>query len=388
MKDKRLQYLTINQLVLLIYFLITTLIFIISIKFGSEGVSVNIIGGGDDGTFYWAQAKNYANGDPWIKTSIYPQILGFFMKITGIQNAYLIRLFNYIGLILLFIFSFKLIDIQYGLIENNIDFHSIHKSKTILILSYLFYVSLQLYTNLSIFRDVWIYALYTLSTYLSIKLLFSKQYKFIFFILLLFSVFMLGEFRKYAMLSFILSTCTYLVYTKFNKYISTKFFLTFMMLAFALYYTFLLDFSVIGMSLNGALNYRQSALDVYSGGSQMWISLKQPNFILFLLNYIHSYIGNLVGPLPWHISGISTLFVFFVESIPMILILIILWNKRKLLTGIQRYILMHGFVWISLIGFSNDNIGTATRLRVVAWILILIVFAFIYSKKYFMKSPK
>lgn len=82
-----------------------------------------------------------------------------------------------------------------------------------------------------------------------------------------------------------------------------------------------MDFTILGMSLRRALNYRAASLDHFHGGSQMWISLDQSNFFLFLINYAHSYIGNLIGPLPWHISGVSTLFIFLVETIPMVLIL-------------------------------------------------------------------
>ena len=115
----------------------------------------------------------------------------------------------------------------------------------------------------------------------------------------------------------------------------------------------------------------------------MWINLDQPFFGIFLINYFHSYLGNLLGPLPWHIHGISTLFVFLVETIPMIIILRFLWKKRKLLSQVQKYMLLHSCIWIGLIAVSND-IGTATRLRPVAWIPILIVFAVVYSKnKYF-----
>jgi hypothetical protein len=67
----------------------------------------------------------------------------------------------------------------------------------------------------------------------------------------------------------------------------------------------------------------------------------------------------------------------------MFLILRFLWKKRTIITKMQRYVLIHAFVWISLIAVLNDNIGTATRLRPVAWILILVVFASLYSKNIF-----
>lgn len=151
---------------------------------------------------------------------------------------------------------------------------------------------------------------------------------------------------------------------------------------------FLIDFNVpvVNMTLRDVLNYRRDFITLYPGGSQMWIHLDTSNYLLFLINYVHSYIGNLLGPLPWHISGISTLFVFFVETIPMILILLFIWRNRHLLSPVQKYILLHSFIWISLIAVSNDNIGTATRLRPVAWILILTVFVVIYANRKYVRT--
>lgn len=177
-----------------------------------------------------------------------------------------------------------------------------------------------------------------------------------------------------------LSLSIYLIYSKAKLFKNFKTFVFLGIIAFFIYYTFFNDLNIANMSLRRALNYRMSGLTSYSGGSNMWISLEQPNVILFLINYIHSYVGNLIGPLPWHISGISTLFVFVVETIPMVLILRFLWKRRSLLSKVQKYILLHAFVWVSLIAVTNDNIGTASRLRPVAWLLILNVFVVVYMK--------
>lgn len=112
----------------------------------------------------------------------------------------------------------------------------------------------------------------------------------------------------------------------------------------------------------------------------MWINLEQSNYIMFLINYIHSYVGNFIGPLPWHISSKATMLVFIIETIPMLMILAYLWKKRHHITPVQKYMFLHALVWISLIAVSNDNVGTATRLRPVAWVPILIVFAVVYAR--------
>lgn len=379
MRQKKLQYLTIQQFTFLAYFFLTTLMFFLAMSQGNEGIEVNFFAGGD-GYFYWNQGKNVAAGEAWIRTSIYPLIIGTLMKLTGIESVYLIRVFNYIGFLLLVAFSLKLVRIQFTIDNNKINQEYKYKAQTLLLISYLFYASLQMNINFSILRDVWIYTMYALSTFLSIKLIFYKKNRFFHSTTLAFSVWLLGEFRGYAMLSFLLSFGIYFIYTKVKLLKKPKRLLFIGISAFALYYSFFMDFTILGMSLRRALNYRAASLDIYSGGSQMWISLDQSNFALFLINYVHSYVGNLIGPLPWHISGVSTLFVFLVETIPMALILRFLWKKITLLTKVQKYILLHGFVWVSLIGFTNDNLGTASRLRPIAWILILIVFVVTYVK--------
>ena len=388
MRQKKFLFLTIQQFVFLAYFILTTAIFFIAVNQGNEGVTLRLFGGGDDGFFYWTQARNIAVGQPAVLTSIYPLIIGYLIKITGIESVYVIRIFNYIGFILLIIFSLHLIEMFFKLEDEKIALKYIYNAKILILISFLFYASLQMNVNLSIYRDVWIYTLYVLSIILSIKLIFYKKNKFFHFILWLPSLWLLGEFRGYALVSFVLSIILYFSYKRFGKL--KRPILTFIILValFGIYYTLFMNYRLpyINMSLRDALNYRDATLTTYSGGSQMWIKLDHPFFGRFFINYIHSYIGNLLGPLPWHIRGISTLFVFFVETIPMFLILRFLWKKRTIITKMQGYVLIHAFVWISLIAVLNDNIGTATRLRPVAWILILIVFASLYSKNRFNKK--
>ena len=378
MKKRNLQYLTIIQFTYLIYFIITTTVFLIALKSGNDGVTIRLFGGGDDGIFYWQQAQNVANGLPWVRTSIYPLIIGNIIKFTGINNVYIIRLFNYIGFIIFVIFSQKLINLQFKDYIKEDKGKYLYNAKTLLLISFMGYVSLQTQLNLSIYRDVWIYTLYIMSAYLSIKMFFYKRYNLI--IPLTFLLWLLGEFRKYALLSFLLTVVIYFFIKKFKLIKKPKSAVILTATFAMIYYTFFLDFTILNLSVRKALSYRMSSIDVYTGGSNMWIRLDQSNVILFLINYIHSYVGNLIGPLPWHISGISTLFVFVVETIPMVLILRFLWKRRSLLSKVQKYILLHAFVWVSLIAVTNDNIGTASRLRPVAWLLILNVFVVVYMK--------
>lgn len=381
MRQKKLQYLTIIQFTYIVYFLFTTAMFFLAIKQGNEGITFRLFGGGDDGMFYWQQAQNVSSGDEWVRTSIYPFIIGKLMAFTGIHDVYLIRFFNYIGFILLSLSLLKLIKAQINY-ENELGKEDAYRANVLILLALLFYPSLLMNVNMSIIRDVWIYLFYVLSVGISVKLFFGHKNKVLYGLLLILSIIALGQFRKYALLSFAISLALCYTYLKVKLMKNPYRFVIICIGVFAIYYTLFIDYTlpIVNMTLRQALNYRMSGIELLSAGSNMRIHLDQPNAVMFMVNYVYSYIGNLIGPLPWHISGISTGVVFIFETIPMCLILRFLYKKRKLLTRVQGYILLHSFVWISLIAVTNDNIGTASRLRPVAWLLILNVFVVVYMK--------
>lgn len=383
MRQKKLLFLSVQQVVFLVYFIITTMIFLISFNQGNEGITIRVFGGGDDGFFYWQQAKNIFDGKPAILTSIYPLIIGHLIKITGYESVYIIRLFNYLGFILFIFLCLNLLELFYSLDEKNKNLnHKIFDSKAMMLVMIAVYPSIIIYANLSIYRDIWIYLLYLACVIIIIKAKFNNRTINMYLILLLPFLWLLGSFRGYALVSFVLSNIVHILYKKIGKRKNTYLILVIFLILSGIYYTFFkeLEIPYINMSLSSALDYRNSFLGEYAGGSQMMISLNQPNFIMFIINYFYSYIGNLIGPLPWQISGIATLVTFFVESILFLLILLYLWKKRRFISNVQKYVLLHAFVWISLIAIINDNLGTATRLRPVAWILIIIVFASIFPK--------
>lgn len=388
MRGQKYLFLTVQQFIFITYFTLTTVIFFLALNYGTEGVTLPLFGGGDDGLTYWVQAKNVAAGYEAVITSIYTIIIGNLIKITGIESVYLIRVFNYIGFILLVMFSIHLIKMKFEIGEVKTHPQVINSACILILICFLLYASLQMNLNLSIYRDVWIYMLYILSTILSIRIIFYKRRRFFYLTLLIPVLWLLGGFRTYALLSFVLAVAIYYSYKIIIRLKRPALFLIIGIALFGFYYTYFIDYTVplVNMPLRAVLNYRLASLTTHFGGSQMWISLEQPNFILFFVNYIHSYIGNFIGPLPWHISGKATMLVFIIETIPMVIILAFLWKKRSLITPVQKYALLHALVWIGLIAVSNDNIGTATRLRPVAWILILIVFVVVYVKNKYAKN--
>lgn len=383
---KRMLFLTLKQFVFIVYFILTTLVFFLALRQGNDGITLTgLFNQGGDGEFYWTQAQNIVNGQSAILTSIYPLLIGYLLKFVGIHNfygVYVIRIFNYIGFVLLVLLSNSLVKLLFHLEQGKLAKEPLYDANIVLLFCLLLYTSLEINVNLTIIRDIWIYMFYVLSTILSIKVIFLKKNRLLNLIFLVASLSMLDEFRKYALLSFVLTLILFYSYKWFRRFKNKLVVPIVLFTLFGVYYTFLAGYQVpiVHMSLKAALNYRHRALTVYSGGSQMWINLDQRAFPLFLLNYLYSYVGNLIGPLPWFVRNSSTLVAFFSETIPMVLILRFLWKKRRLISPVMRYVLLHAFVWISLIAVTNDNIGTATRLRPIGWILILVIFSIVYAK--------
>ncbi len=360
------------------YFLLTSIFYLLSLSQGYEGLGLPMFGGGDDGVFYVEQAKNVANNEPAILTSIHVLIFGFIFKVVGTENIFILKLFNYIGNILLAVVSLLILRKAVG------HEKGFGTSAIVLITVLLYYPSLLLNTNLSLYRDVWVcfYYLWSILLFANLFIVKSRWPFLINFILLLTSLSMLGGYRKYALMSFIIGSVFYLLFIGGKKSrLPFKRSLVTLVLVFSVAYTFLRNFTVpyIGLSFQNVLDYRQSALTL--GGSQMGISLDQPNIVFFYLNYLYSWVSNVFGPLPWQINGGATLIVFITETILFILIFLFLIKRRKQFTKIDLLLMLHSIVWFMLISISNDNLGTAARLRMVGWIPLLILFSKYYGQR-------
>lgn len=382
MDNQKLKIVTARQLIILILLFFTTIIYYLSLYQGTGGIGLKIFGGGDDGQFYWEQAQNVVNDEPWIKTSIYPFLLGTLIKITGVNDVYIVRLFNLLGFNILVIYSIKILRvINIEGFENRDESQEYSYLIIKMLVCYSMYISLISTVILSIYRDIWIYSFYIVSVYYSLNVIYNKRNKLYSMICLLVSIYLIYQFRKYAAMSFIVSIIVYFIANKFKLLKNKKFFSFFLLIFCIIYYKFFKEFEISGFSLAKALDYRFDSIELYSGGSNMNIRLNQSNLFFFIVNYIHSYLGNFVGPLPWYIKGSSMSIIFILETIPMMYILFNIFKQRKLLNNIEKYILYHSFIWIGIIAITNDNVGTATRLRVISWLLLFLVFLSIRSKE-------
>ena len=132
----------------LIFFFLTSFIYLYSMYSGSDGLSIPLFKGGDD-RFYYEQALNIAANRPADLTSIHSVVLGWVLKLFQTDEVFLLRGFNYIGNILILLVGLKIM-FQLQTSKRNIT------SGIVLILLLSYYPSYLLNSNGSIIRDCWI----------------------------------------------------------------------------------------------------------------------------------------------------------------------------------------------------------------------------------------
>ncbi|MBS4761715.1 hypothetical protein KG089_03195 [Carnobacteriaceae bacterium zg-ZUI252] len=354
-----------SLLTIFFYFIMTTLFFLLSLE-KNMGISFALFGGGDDSLGYWYFLQNKLNGLPYIKTSIYVDFIGFFIQITGLNSPYFVRLLNIGALSGLIFYSNRLIRLQ----------SSSEKAVKMSNIIIMFYASILTITTLGIYRDIWIYFFFMMTVYYSYDVILNKRI--VSLIMFVVSFYFLFGFRGYAALSIVLGIGVYLFFKHVKNY---KRLLLIAIVLFAIYYTFFKQIKIAGFSLTNALAYRNLNMTEFSGGSNLYIPLDVDNIFVFLFNYAQSYIYNLLSPFPWQITGLGTLLVFVTEFFFMIAMLRFIYKKKSEISPLGKYALIQAFVWNMIIAFTNDNIGTASRLRVISWILIIGVFVSLYHKK-------
>lgn len=367
----------ISFLFLTIFFIVSMIVYLISFYDGTKGIAIQFTGGGNDGFFYYNEVLRILSGDTTNLTSIYPLILSIFPYVFG-ENEYMVlyfRIFNIFGLYLLYKIIIKSIFSNYGL--NQKSRYEIHLITLIFCLSY---ISLINNTIISLYRDSWIAFLFIVCIYVynhAYSKLFTKL------LLLITAIFCLFLFREYAALSFIVGMCVF-TFTENKLFHKNKLLVAILVFScLGIYYTLLLDLKIpiIQMSLKDALVYRMYYMDGLKSNSQMGISLTEGSYITFLKNYLVSYFYNLFSPLPWQIKNVQYVIILFIETIPMMLGCYYVFKNKKLLTKNLRFIVTQALIWMGFISITNDNIGSAIRLRSIAFILIFIVIISILLRK-------
>jgi hypothetical protein len=109
-------------------------------------------------------------------------------------------------------------------------------------------------------------------------------------------------------------------------------------------------------------------------GSNLRISFTGKNPVQAFPLYAYSFVSNVIGPLVWQIRAASNALNFLLEIPFLTYVGYGLWRRRGAFGPGTTFLVAQAFVWFALISFTNDNLGTASRLRVVGWQCLILAF--------------
>ncbi|MEB7806288.1 hypothetical protein NGC67_06310 [Mammaliicoccus fleurettii] len=347
-----------------------SIFYLYSKSIGLDGFDTKLFGGGSDGSFYAEQAIKFAENSSYKYTSVHIPILGIILKIFGTDNLFVLKLFNQMGNILLVLATIYLSTLITGKIKYN--------NLCLIILINIIYPSLLILSTTSIYRDTWILFYYILGLCFLIKYIKSKNiiYNFLFIVTLV----PLFLYREYA----ILPLLTIYIFYFLRKFISLKWMLfsLFILLNLAIIFAKDYKFPLINMSISDALLFRQTGMEAMTGGSQLNIHLDTTNLISFYINYFYAFISSVFGPLIWQANSFSSLMLMCCEGIPFLFIAYYIIKNIKKMSVSEIIIIISSLVLFLEISLINDNLGTATRVRILGWLpLIVMIISRLGEKK-------
>lgn len=335
---------------------------LLSMSLAGNGPALQLFGGSDDATYYLTTGQAVSQGQDYTTGNAYVLVVAFFFAHFGSGTVLALRLLNVIGTV-------ALLTIVLWLVRYFSSNNARATMQTEVL--FLFYASLLYYSTWSLTRDVWIYVTYVASLAVIVRFAFIKRtgVSVVVGVLLIAA---LASLRPYAAASLIVGLLLWMLH-RWIRYWPV--FIAALITGFLAWFRFGANLVIpgLGMSMSDVLVYRQPAPGHSGGASDMNIPLSEGSVPKFLLGYIHSLVANAIGPLPGDIHGFSTLVVFLLESIPAVILLLILWRERKMLTWPHALLLWEAGTWFAFIALSNDNYGTACRLRVLGWLSIWIV---------------
>jgi hypothetical protein len=296
---------------------------------------------------------NYAKNGAGISLTLWMDFLAF---------LYSVGLYSRLGITLLI--QFISIIILPLLFARFIYFHTEStKSGLLGFILISLYASLYIYSG-DIYRDVVMLLLFFIAIYFSYLTIYVKGFSLIIWMcFLLLSSYILFGFRPYLGFSFIVAY--FLSNFKQSENVKPLIFIYLILVLVATQF-----------GLFAPLFEYRTAFDSDGGGSTMGISLESASFTsvipLFLLSYLGQFLGLFIT------SPISLVF-FLIESMPVIYFLKQINYKLVLSERFTRFLLYFVILYNTIWVLANDNLGTATRLRMFSYIVIC--FLFFVSKR-------
>ncbi|KIS04341.1 hypothetical protein [Paucilactobacillus wasatchensis] len=378
------------------YFLISLFIYLYSVKVGELGASVSGLPGGNDSQLYWTQIVNNfkifkTSNMQNVTSTSYTPIMSIIVSVIGILDPLVVRIVN------LFVFYALLFQVSSLLSflsdKMGLSYQSNRSARNYLGAVFILYPALIFSVCFGIGRDIWIYLAFISVMKYSCKWLSYKHLIDAIFILawwiFLFSL------RKYQAISVLLAGIIFLIFRR----ISFKSFLWLMLSSiFILFFWFTffksVELPVVNMSLMDALQFQSgyrtefgTVVLVNYGSSDFMGAYSTTNFPLFIIQYIYSFVCNMLSPLIWQFKSLQLIVVGITEGFLIQFCIFMLMKKRELLKKIIKsnpcffFLLIQAIFWNVVIAFSNKNIGTGIRLRIPEFIIFIVVYIIVKFKE-------
>ena len=339
-------------------FVIKILLFIY-VKLNLSGVS--IFGGGNDADYYHLYALGYYE----LIVNSWPVILRFLYQ-NGLYGREIYSLiFFALSVTLLPYLFYRLVKIR--------D-QEIKPVKAVSFFLVIFYPSL-FYFTLDVYREIvmFTFTIITLIIYKNILdsnkltniLARNKLSQSFYFLIYLGLAYFLFTLREYLGFALFLSPFVYWMLLKTKKYIKTW---------IITYFVVLILIKISG-GLDEILLYRE---EFNEGGSTLGIRLHDKNPIMFLIYYLYSIVAQLFG---LFLVNMNSIIVFFLECIPFILAFIYIFKNKIYINNFVAFLLVFFVIYSTVWLLGNDNLGTATRLRIPSYLAVFACVFIVYQIK-------
>lgn len=380
MRNNTLEFYILKVLIIIEYFIILIVGYFLSINQGNFGIAVDGLMGQNDSFFYYNQiSTNLTLGTNLNPTGTYfVPMMTFLGNIFHTDSIFFLKVFNFIG----FIFMISTVGLLVKQVSTNLQ------TTSNVLKRFVVFPSMILTISIPFGRDGWIYLFFFLSVYFLLKLQDMKN-NIIYLVGFGISLYFLFRFREYAGVSIILGLFIYFIF----RYVKNKgrlVLLLFLFIIFCIWFEFFsaVKLPIVNLSLNDALTFQSGQhldqsgylVDQRTGASDFMGSFNSSNIMIFLLQLIVSYLGNIIGPFIWQLKSIPMIIIAIFESIPMLVLIFSLLRQHKyfskFLNSYPKYIMLlsQSFAWLSMLALTNKNIGTGLRLKIPLFIFMWIVY--------------
>lgn len=337
---------------IILFFLLLVIKVLCSI-FIKEFWGGQVFGGGNDSDYYDSYALGYTDD----AVNLWPVILRWLNSFSLYSREVLSWILSFLGFIAIPVLTSRLI------INKSPYSYQDKKDYWLVMVIVSLYPSLYFQT-LDIYRDVFMMVLF-LFFLTCCRVLFER-----FSLRILFFAFCL-IYILFGLRGYLGAAC--LIALIFSPLYSLRKFS--LVLSASIYFISILTFFQFGL-LDPILHDYRSIFDIMEGGTNLGIRFT--NGLTFLPSFMQSIIYQLIG---MYFPNFASILVFFIEGIFFIYAFIYILRNRYFANSFVSFLILFSMIYMTVWILGNDNLGSATRLRMFNYICVLISFFIIKRNK-------